>query len=150
MTRTARLPYQKLAPKAFRKMLDLSAAVHDGLLDRRLIDFVFLRVSQLNGCAFCTDMHWRDLMQQGVDPRHANGVAVWREAPFFDDRQRAALHWAELLTVSPHSEESEASFTRLRQQFSDEEIAELGFAIAAINAWNVLGIGFRSPIPERA
>jgi len=148
MSQAVRIPYFKLAPKSFQAMLNLSATAHDGALGARLVDLVFLRVSQINGCAYCIDMHWRDLMKQGMDPRHANAVAGWREAPFFSARERAALHWAELITAIPHSDASDEEFARLRQHFSDAEIAELGFAIAVINAWNLLNAGFRNPVPE--
>ena len=148
MTHTARLPYFQLAPKAFKGLLDLSAAVHKGSLGSRLADLVFLRVSQINGCAYCIDMHWRDLMRQDADPRHLNAVAGWREAPFFSERERAALRWAEIVTATPHSDASDDEFASLRAHFSDAEIAELGFAIAAINAWNLLNVSFRNPVPE--
>ncbi|WP_263769516.1 carboxymuconolactone decarboxylase family protein [Propionivibrio soli] len=147
MTLAARLPYAKLAPKAFKAMLDLSGAVHDRL-GARLVDLVFLRVSQINGCAFCIDMHWRDLIRQEVDPRHLNAVAGWREAPFFSERERAALEWAEVVTSIPHGDPSDELFEKLRRLFSEEEIADLGFAISAINGWNLLNVSFRTPLPE--
>ena len=148
MTHSARLPYHQLAPKAFKGLLDLSAALRKDLLGSRLVDLVLLRVSQINGCAFCIDMHWRDLIRMGTDPRHVNALAGWREAPFFSDRERAALRWAELVTATPHRDASDEEFARLRTQFSDEEIAELGFTIAVINAWNLLNVSFRNPVPE--
>ncbi|AKJ31848.1 alkylhydroperoxidase [Caldimonas brevitalea] len=147
---TARLPYARLAPKAFQGLLSLSNAIRKDLLGHRLVDLVFLRVSQINGCAYCVDMHWRDLMQQDIDARQANAVAAWREAPFFDARERAALRWAEIVTALPQADASDEEFALLRAQFSDEEIAELGFAIAAINAWNLLNVSFRNPLPEQA
>lgn len=150
MTRTARIPYYQLAPKAFQGLLNLSGAIRKDLLGARLVDLVFLRVSQINGCAYCIDMHWRDLIKLDADPRHLNAVAGWREAPFFDERERAALRWAELVTATPHSDASDEEFARLRQHFSDAEIAELGFAIAAINAWNLLNVSFRNPVPAAA
>lgn len=125
----------QLAPKAFKTLLDLSAAIQKDLLGSRLTDLVFLRVSQINGCAFCMDMHFCDLVRQGVDARHLNAVAGWREAPFFSDRERAARRWAELVTATPHSDISDEEFALLRAHFSDPEIAELGFAMAATTAW---------------
>ena len=147
MTLEARLSYATLAPNSFKAMLALSATVHGGALGRKLVDLVFLRVSQINGCAFCIDMHWRDLIAQQEDPRHLNCVAGWREAPFFDARERAALHWAEVVTGIPHRDPSDAEFAALRAHFSDAEIAELGFAIVVINAWNRLNVSFRTPVP---
>ena len=149
-THTARLPYMKLAPKAFKALYELSTAVKIGTLGTRLVDLVFLRVSQINGCAFCMDMHWADLVKQDVDPRHLNTVAGWREAPFFSERERAALRWSEIITATPHGDANDEEFALLKAHFSDVEIAELGFAIAAINAWNLLNVGFRNPVPENA
>ncbi len=150
MTHQARLPYFQLAPKAFQAMLNLSGAIRKDLLGARLLDLVYLRVSQINGCGFCIDMHWNDLIKQDVDPRHANAVAGWREAPFFSERERAALRWAEIVTATPHSDASDAEFAELKKHFSDEEIVEIGFAIATINAWNLLNVSFRNPIPVKA
>lgn len=147
-THTARLPYMKLAPKAFKGLYDLSMAVKAGTLGARLVDLVFLRVSQMNGCAFCMDMHWADLVKQGAEPRHLNAVAGWREAPFFNERERAALRWAEIVAATPHSDASDEEYARLTAVFTEVEIAELGFAIAAINAWNLLNVSFRQPLPE--
>jgi AhpD family alkylhydroperoxidase len=149
MTHAARLPYFTLAPEPFQHLYALSGAVKQGSLDVRLVDLVFLRVSQINGCAYCMDMHWRDLIQHGVDPRHLNAVAGWREASFFSEREAAALRWAEIVTATPHSDASDEEFARLKNNFTDVEIAELGFAIAVINTWNLLNVSFRSPIPEQ-
>jgi AhpD family alkylhydroperoxidase len=147
MTHQARLPYPKLAPKAFQAMYALSNAIRRDLLGARLVELVFMRVSQVNGCAYCMDMHWSDLVKLGMDPRHINAVAGWREAPFFTERERAALHWAETVTSVPQRDPSDADFAALREHFSDEEIAELGFAIATITGWNLLSISFRNPLP---
>jgi AhpD family alkylhydroperoxidase len=148
MTQTARINYPQLAPTAFRNLYQLSTGLRGDLLGRRLVELVFLRVSQINGCAYCIDMHWRELMKMDVDPRHVNAVPGWREAPFFDERERAALEWAELVTRLPDSDPSDEAFARLRKQFNEEEIAELGFAIATITAWNLLNVSFRNPVPE--
>lgn len=148
MTQAPRVPYFQLAPKAFQQLVDLSAGIEKGRLGRRLVVLVFLRVSQINGCAYCIDMHWRDLIRQDADPRHLNAVAGWREAPFFSPSERAALRWAEIVTATPHSDASDEEFARLKAHFSDEGISELGFAIAVINAWNLLNVSFRNPVPE--
>ena len=150
MAHAPRLPYFNLAPKAFMGLLDFSTSVHSGPLDRRRLDLVYLRVSQINGCAFCIDMHWSDLIKNDADPRHLNTVAGWRESPFFSERERAALRWAEIITNTPNSDASDAEFAALKALFSDEEIVQLGFAISAITAWNLLNVGFRNPIPEKA
>ncbi|MGN6232812.1 MAG: carboxymuconolactone decarboxylase family protein [Trinickia sp.] len=150
MSLTARIDYFKLAPTAFRNLQQLSAGLRRDLLGHRLVELVLMRVSQINGCAFCIDMHWRDLMKMEADPRHLNAVAGWREAPFFDERERAALEWAELVTGVPHTDPSDEAFARLRARFSEEEIAELGFVIVTITAWNLLNVSFRTPVPEKA
>jgi AhpD family alkylhydroperoxidase len=149
MTHAIRLPYFQLAPKAFDLLYKLSGAIRKDLLGARLVDLVFLRVSQVNGCAYCIDMHWRDLMRLEVDPRHLNAVAGWREAPFFTERERVALRWAEIVTALPHADASDEEFDALQAQFSNEEIADLSFAIAAINAWNLLNVSLRNPLPEK-
>ncbi len=148
MTNLARLPYYQLAPKAFQGLLDLSASVKQSALGSRLLELVFLRVSQINGCAFCIDMHWRDLIGQGADSRHINAVAGWREAPFFSERERAALQWAELVNAIPQRDPSDTDFAALKKHFTDTEIAELGFAIGVINVWNRLNVSFRNPVPQ--
>jgi AhpD family alkylhydroperoxidase len=150
MTHAARISYHQLAPKAFQGLLQLSGAVRKELLGARHYDLELLRVSQINGCAFCIDMHWRDLIKQDVDARHLNALPGWREAPFFSARERAALEWAEIVTGIPHKDPSDEDFARLKAHFSDEEIAELSFTIAVINAWNLLNVSLRTPVPEKA
>lgn len=146
---SARIAYNQLAPKAFEGLVNLSVAIHKGLLDQRLQELVFLRVSQINRCGFCIDMHWHNLIKQDIAPRHINAVAGWREADYFTERERAALHWAETVTAIPNRDPSDDDFAQLRAHFSDAEIAELGFAIASITAWNLLNVSFRNPIPEQ-
>jgi AhpD family alkylhydroperoxidase len=150
MSQAPRLPYHQLAPKAFQGLLALSGALNRQLLGARLVDLVLLRVSQINGCAYCIDMHWRDLMKMDADPRHLNAVAGWREAPFFTERERAALRWAEIVNAIPHQDPDDEEFRRLQAQFRDDEIAELGFVIATITAWNLLNVSFRNPLPGAA
>lgn len=148
MTHQGRLSYHELAPKTFQAQYNLSLAIRKDLLGARLTELVFMRVSQINGCALCIDMHWRDLVKQGMDARHINAVAGWREAPYFSERERAALHWAEVVNAIPQRDPSDADFARLREHFSDEEIAELGFAIGVIRSWNMLNVSFRTPMPQ--
>jgi len=150
MSTTARLNYFQLANKSFQHLLALSNGLNRELLGHRLVDLVLLRVSQVNGCGFCIDMHWADLLKLDVKPRHVNAVAGWREAPFFTERERAALAWAELVNDIPYSDPDDAAFAQLREHFSDTEIAELGFVIAVIRSWNMLNVSFRNPIPQDA
>ena len=145
---TARLPYPKLSSKAFMGLVGLSDTVKNGPLGGRLAELVFLRVSQINGCAYCMDMHWAYLVKDGMDPRHLNAVAGWREAPFFGERERAAFRWAEIITATPHSDASDEEYAKLQTVFNEAEISELGFAIGAINAWNLINAGMRAPIPQ--
>jgi len=143
-----RLDYFALAPKAAKALGQLSYAA-GATLDKRLKELVNLRISQINGCAFCIDMHWADLVRQGVDPRHINAVAGWREAArFFSEAERAALNWAEAVNALPHRVPSDADFEDLRRHFPDEAIAELTFAVGAIRAWNMLNASFHTPVPE--
>jgi len=148
MTHTARIDYNTLAPKAMKALLTLSMTANSSPIGKRLIDLVLLRVSQINGCAFCIDMHWADLVKQDVNPRHCNAVPGWREAPFFSERERAALNWAEAVTAIPQREPSDADFAELQANFSDAEIADLGFVIGTITFWNLLNVSFRTPMPE--
>ena len=150
MSQAPRIAYYQLAPKSFNALLNLSNGLRRDLLGAKLVDLVLLRVSQINGCAYCIDMHWRDLIKLDADPRHLNALAGWREAPFFSERERAALRWAEIVNAIPHADLSDEEFALLKQHFSDEEIAELGFTIAVINAWNLLNVSFRNPVPEKA
>jgi AhpD family alkylhydroperoxidase len=145
---TARLPYHQLSSKAFMGLVALSDTIKKGPLGKRLAELVFLRVSQINGCAYCMDMHWNVLTKDGMEPRHLNAVAGWREAPFFSDRERAALRWAEVLVATPHSEASSEEFAKLQAVFTDAEISDLGFAVGAITAWNLVNAGMRTPVPE--
>jgi AhpD family alkylhydroperoxidase len=149
MSHTARVAYFQLAPKTAKALTSLSMALRKDLLGERLVELVNLRVSQINGCAFCIDMHWSALVKGGMDARHLNALPGWREAPFFSDRERAALRWAELVNDMPHADASDEEFARLQVHFNDAEIAELSFAIATIRAWNLLNVSLRMPMPER-
>ena len=145
---TARLPYHQLSSKAFMGLVSLSETIKNGPLGARLAELVFLRVSQINRCAYCMDMHWTYLVKDGMDPRHLNAVAGWREAPFFGERERAAFRWAEIIAATPHSDASDEEYARLQAVFTEAEISDLGFAIGVINAWNLINAGMRAPIPE--
>lgn len=150
---TEHLRYDQLAPKPFRALLALSETVHASSLGARLVDLVLLRVSQINGCAFCMDMHWRDLVAKGEQPRVLNTVAGWRESPFFDARDRAALLFAERMSRIPQGEpdggEAHARWiAEVRAEFTDVEVAELGFVVGVIQVWNRLNVMFGMPVPE--
>ena len=148
MTHPARLPFFQLAQANLQAMIKLSGTVKNSSLGARLVELVNLRISQINGCGVCIDMHWRDLIGQEAEPRHLNALAGWREAPFFSERERAALNWAELVNAIPLKDPGDDDFARLQAHFSDNEIAELSYAIAVIKGWNVLNISLRNQIPE--
>lgn len=152
-TRNTRMPHQarinffQLAPRTSKALNTLSFALRKDLLGERLL--VNLRISQINGCAFCIDMHWNVLVKGGMDARHVNALPGWREAPFFNERECAARRWAELVNALPHADASDEEFARLQAHFSDEEIAELSLAIATIRAWNLLNVSLRNPLLEQ-
>jgi AhpD family alkylhydroperoxidase len=148
MTHTARIPFYQLAPANLKAMINLSASVKQSSLGPRLVELVNLRVSQINGCGVCVDMHWRDLIKQEADPRHLNAIAGWREAPFFSARERAALGWAEAVNALPQRDDTDAAYAELVQHFNEQQIAELGYAISVIKGWNLLNLSLRNQIPE--
>jgi len=144
-----RLNYHALASQSAKALTQLSLTA-GGALDKRLMELVNLRVSQINGCAFCIDMHWADLVKQGLEPRQINALAGWREAQrFFDEKHCAALRWAEAVNAIPHRAPSDADFEEVKRHFSDAEIAELTFSVTAIRAWNALNASFHMPVPEQ-
>jgi len=144
-----RLSYSTLAPKAYKAMLDLNGALSGSSLGKRLIDLVFQRVSLMNGCAYCVDLHWHDLLQGGEDPQRINSLSTWRETTFYTPREQAALGWAESVTDLHRTHVSDEEFAALKTLFTDAEIADLTFAVATMNAWNRLAIAFRNPVGRR-
>lgn len=145
---STRLDYHALAPKSVRALGQLSFTA-GSTLDKRLKEIVNLRISQVNGCAFCIDMHWADLLKQGVEPRRVNAVAGWREAHrFFDAKERAALNWAEAVNAIPQRTPGDADYDAVKQHFSDAEIADLTFSVVAIRGWNMLNASFQVQMPE--
>ena len=147
MTQASRMNFYHYAPQAFKAMLNLSNAVREGAIGAQLAELVFLRVSQINGCGVCIDMHWRALVKGGADPRHLNTLPAWRESPFFSDRERAALNWVEAVNAIPHREPTDADFAQLQAHFTENEIAELGYAVTVIRGWNMFNVSLRNPIP---
>jgi AhpD family alkylhydroperoxidase len=125
-------------------MLGLEKAVVSSGLEHSLIELVKTRASQVNGCAFCIDMHARDALKAGESPVRLLLLDAWRETPHYTDRERAALAWTEALTRVAETHAPDQAYDALRPHFTDEEIVQLSFLIATINAWNRLAIGFRS------
>jgi AhpD family alkylhydroperoxidase len=149
MSHTARLPFFSLASNSLHAMINLSKSVSQSSIGERLFELVNLRVSQVNGCGVCVDMHWRFLLKQGADPRHLNAIAGWREAPFFSARERAALAWADAVNALPQQDTTDAAYREVSEHFNETEIVELSYGIAAIRGWNVLNIALRNQIPEQ-
>lgn len=138
-----RLDHAKAAPEGAKLLGQLYAYVAKSGLDPALIDLVYLRISQINGCAYCVDLHWRDATGKGVETRKLNAVAAWEEMPFFSARERAALAWAESLTLVAQTKAPDSAYDAARAAFGDKELADLSYAIAVMNAYNRLGVGFR-------
>lgn len=140
----ARLEYSKVVPEAFRAMIGLETAVHSTGLEESLLDLIKLRASQINGCAFCIDMHSKEARARGESEQRLYALDAWRETPFYSDRERAALAWTEAVTLVSKSHVPDEVFEEARAQFSERELVGLTLAVAAINGWNRLAISFRN------
>jgi AhpD family alkylhydroperoxidase len=141
----ARLEAQKSSPAAYSALLALEAFVRRAWkLEPSLMELVRMRASQINGCAYCLDMHSKDARAEGETEQRLYTLSAWRETPFFTDRERAALDWTEALTLITEGHASDEVYETVKQQFSDEELVNLTVAIIAINGWNRLAIGFRN------
>jgi AhpD family alkylhydroperoxidase len=139
-----RIDLAKAAPGGVHSLLALSKYVHDSGLENSLLQLVFMRASQLNGCAYCIDMHSKDARAAGETEQRLYELDAWRETPFFTDRERAALAWTEAITNIQQGHAPEAVFQEARRFFNEKELANLTFAIATINSWNRLAIGLRA------
>lgn len=140
-----RLAYPDAAPGAFRALLALSEHVQKSGLDRVILDLVYLRVSQINGCAFCIDMHAKDLRATGESEQRIFLLSAFREAPIYSERERAALAWAEAVTELGKDAVPDAVFEEVRRHFTEAELVELTLAVGVINTWNRLNVAFRTP-----
>jgi AhpD family alkylhydroperoxidase len=141
-----RLDYRHVLPEASTAMSQLERVVEASTLDPKMRELIKLRASQINGCAYCVDMHTKDARAMGEDAQRLNLVAVWREAPVFSPRERAALAWTEALTLLPETGAPDAIYQEVARQFGPEEQVALTLAIVAINGWNRLAVGFRQPV----
>ncbi|HEU5343424.1 MAG TPA: carboxymuconolactone decarboxylase family protein [Ktedonobacterales bacterium] len=139
-----RIDYQTVAPEALRAMSGLERYVVGSGLERSLLELVKLRASQLNGCAYCIDMHTKDARARGESEQRLYALSAWAETPFYSDRERAALAWTEAVTLIADGHAPDEVYERARQQFSEKELVDLTMAIIAINGWNRLAIGFRT------
>lgn len=137
--------YYEVAPEGFAAMRNLQGYVEKSGLEHSLLELVKMRASQINGCAYCLDMHSKDARAAGETEQRLYLLNAWREAPFYSDRERAALAWTEALTQISHGV-PEAVEAEAHEQFSEKELVDLSLAIIAINGWNRLGIPFHSPV----
>jgi AhpD family alkylhydroperoxidase len=140
----ARIQYQGVAPGALKAMMALETYVRHCGLEHSLLELVKVRASQINGCAYCIDMHWKDARAAGETEQRLYSLDAWRETPFYTDRERAALEWTEAVTLVSETHVPDDVFERARAQFGEEELVNLTTAVATINAWNRLAISFRA------
>jgi len=140
----SRLEIQKVAPEAYRALAGLQAFVNHSGLEPALLELVKLRASQINGCAYCIDMHTKDARANGESEQRLYTLPAWRETPFFTGRERAALAWTEALTLVGETHAPDPVYEEARQRFTEQELVALSMAIVAINGWNRLMVGFRA------
>jgi uncharacterized peroxidase-related enzyme len=139
----SRINYQQLAPEAVSKLGAVTKYLESSSLDPLLRALVEIRVSQINGCVYCVDLHTEQARRLGETQQRLDTLPVWHEAPYFDERERAALTWAEALTHVSDTHAPDADYDHLCGYFSEKEIVDLSIAIAVMNAWNRISIGFR-------
>ncbi|RAO76065.1 carboxymuconolactone decarboxylase family protein [Dyella jiangningensis] len=139
-----RLDFYKSSPEAIKAMMGLEHRVSKSTLEKSLIELVRLRASQINGCAYCMDMHSADARKAGENERRLATLGAWRETPFFTDRERAALAWTEALTLIVNDHVPDNAWEAVQPHFSPEELTDLTLLIVAINGWNRFAIAFRA------
>ena len=142
----SRLNYASVSPGALQAMLGLEGYARSSGLEPALLELVRMRASQINGCAYCLDMHSKDARAGGESEQRLYVLSAWREAPFYSDQERAALAWAEALTLIAHDEIDDELYDDVRAHFSEKELVDLSMAIIAINGWNRLAISFRAEV----
>lgn len=138
-----RLDFYKASPEAIKAMVGLEQRIAKSDLEKPLVELVRLRASQINGCAYCVDTHAADARKAGEDDRRLATLCVWRESPFFSERERAALAWTEALTLISQSHAPDDLWEAVRPHFSEAELTDLTLLITAINGWNRFAIAFR-------
>jgi AhpD family alkylhydroperoxidase len=139
-----RLEHWKIAPEPFKAMSALEKELSKSTIEPALRHMIKLRASQINGCAYCIDMHWKDARAAGEGEQRLYGLDAWRESPYYTDRERAALEWTEAVTLITDGHAPDHAYDAARSHFSDKEVVELTWLIAAINAWNRVAIAMRS------
>jgi AhpD family alkylhydroperoxidase len=140
-----RIDYRKASPGAAQAMYALEKHVASSRIEKPLYELVKIRTSQINGCAYCLDMHTQDARAAGETEQRIYALSAWRETPFFTDRERAALAWAEALTLVAFERVPDALFDETRSQFSETELVDLTLGVIAINGWNRIAVAFRLP-----
>jgi AhpD family alkylhydroperoxidase len=143
-TQSARIDLTKVAPDAYQAMAGLGKYVRQSGLEQPLLELVRMRSSQINGCAFCLDMHSKDARAAGETEQRLYSLDAWREAPFYTDRERAALAWTEAVTLVNQGHVPDEIYQLARQHFSEKEIVDLTLAVAEINSWNRIAISLRA------
>jgi AhpD family alkylhydroperoxidase len=144
----ARIDYSKASPEAAKTMYGLEKYIRSCGLEQSLLDLVSMRASQINGCAYCLDMHSKDARAAGESEQRLYALNAWRETPFFTERERAALAWTEAVTRIAETHAPDDVFQEMREQFDEKELIDLTLAIVTINGWNRLMIGLRVPPGE--
>jgi AhpD family alkylhydroperoxidase len=138
-----RLNFYKAGPDAMKAMLGLEQQIGKSGLEKPLVELVRLRASQINGCAYCVDLHSTDARKGGETERRLAAIVVWRETPFFSDRERAALEWTESVTTVAQNHVPDEVWDRVKPHFTPEELVDLTLLVVTINAWNRFAIAFR-------
>ncbi|MET1029051.1 MAG: carboxymuconolactone decarboxylase family protein [Dongiaceae bacterium] len=146
----ARLDAYKAAPEAYKAIMALEAYIQQCGLEKSLIELVKMRASQINGCAFCLDMHSKDARKGGETEQRLYLLNAWHESPLYSERERAALAWTDSLTLIANTHAPEDVFEQVRAQFKDAELVNLTTLIGLINMWNRIAIGFRNQHPVTA
>jgi AhpD family alkylhydroperoxidase len=141
---TERIDSSKVNPGAYRAMFGLEKYVRESGLELSLLDLVKLRASQINGCAYCLDMHWKDARARGESEQRLYSLDAWRETSYYTERERAALAWTEAVTLIAATHVPDELYEQVRQHFREEELVTLTLAVVAINGWNRLAISFRT------
>jgi AhpD family alkylhydroperoxidase len=140
-----RIDYPNTVSKeALHALYALEQAIRKNGLETKLLELVRMRASQINGCAFCLDMHSKDARAEGETEQRLYGLNAWREAPYYSDRERAALEWTEAVTLVSRDQVPDEVYEKTRQQFSEAELANLTLAVVSINSWNRIAISFRA------
>jgi AhpD family alkylhydroperoxidase len=137
--------YSKAAPEGIGILHKLESYIKKAGFEANLVELVKLRASQINGCAYCIDMHTKDARSHGESEQRLYGISTWREAPFYNEREKAALAWTESVTKISEDQVPDEIYDLVKKYFSERELIDLTLAVIAINAWNRLAISFRTP-----